>query len=191
MRRKPVSIVCCQMGRNGTAGEHRHESWLTSQRVANWIAHQSLVTRTGQRIGDVLEMRWSDIQDGGFAIRQNKTSKELWIPILPELQTALDAASRHSVFLLTNERGTNRWSYRGASQAVRLVRDRINALDYDIHSWRYNAACELVEAGCGDDLVASVTGQSPAMVQHYTKRVRQKIRATQAQQKRTEQKQNV
>jgi predicted transcriptional regulator len=71
------------------------------------------------------------------------------------------------------------------------VRDRINALDYDINSWRYNAACELVEAGCGDDLVASVTGQSPAMVQHYTKRVRQKIRATQAQQKRTEQKQNV
>lgn len=58
-------------------------------------------------------------------------------------------------------------------------------------SWRFNAACELVEAGCGDDLVASVTGQSPAMVLHYTKKVRQKIRAVRAQQKRTEQKQNV
>lgn len=146
---------------------------------------------TGQRIGDVLDMRWSDIQDGGVIIKQNKTGKELWVPILPELQAALDAASRHSFYLLTNEQGTNRWSYRGASQAVRLVRQRIYALDYDIHSWRYNAACELVEAGCSDDLVASVTGQSPAMVQHYTKRVRQKIRATQAQQKRTEQKQNV
>jgi integrase len=115
------------------------------------VFDSELCIGTGQRIGDVLEMRWSDIQDGGFAIRQNKTSKELWIPILPELQAALDVASRHSVFLLTNERGTNRWSYRGASQAVRLVRDRINALDYDIHSWRYNAACELVEAGCGDE----------------------------------------
>lgn len=146
---------------------------------------------TGQRIGDVLEMRWSDIQEGGFVVKQNKTSKELWVPILPELQAALNAASRHSVFILTNERGTNRWSYRGASQAVRNVRDKIGALNYDIHSWRYNAACELVEAGCGDDLVASVTGQSPAMVQHYTKKVRQKIRAIEAQQKRTEQKQNV
>ena len=146
---------------------------------------------TGQRIGDVLEMRWSDIQEGGFVVKQNKTSKELWVPILPELQSALDAASRHSVFILTNERGTNRWSYRGASQAVRNVREKIGALNYDIHSWRYNAACELVEAGCGDDLVAAVTGQSPAMVQHYTKKVRQKIRAIQAQQKRTEQKQNV
>ncbi len=110
---------------------------------------------------------------------------------MPELETALNAASRHSVFIVTNERGTNRWSYRGASQAVRNVRKKIGALDYDIHSWRYNAACELLEAGCQDDLIAAVTGQSPAMVQHYTKKVRQRLRAVQAQQKRTEQKQNV
>lgn len=145
-----------------------------------------LCVGTGQRIGDVLEMRWSHIQDGGFVVRQSKTGKELWVPILPELQAALDAASRHSVFILTNERGTNRWSYRGASAAVRGVRERIGALDYDIHSWRYNAACELVEAGCGDDLVAAVTGQSPAMVLHYTKKVRQKVRAIEAQKMRTE-----
>lgn len=137
---------------------------------------------TGQRIGDVLEMRWSHIQDGGFVVRQSKTGKELWVPILSELQAALDATKRNSLFILTNERGTNRWSYRGASAAVRNVRERIGALDYDIHSWRYNAACELVEAGCSDDLVAAVTGQSPAMVLHYTKKVRQKVRALQAQQ---------
>ena len=145
-----------------------------------------LCVGTGQRIGDVLEMRWSHIQDGGFLVRQSKTGKELWVPILAELQAALDAASRHSVYLLTNERGTNRWSYRGASAAVRAVRERVGALDYDIHSWRYNAACELVEAGCSDDLVAAVTGQSPAMVLHYTKRVRQRVRAQEAQRKRSD-----
>ncbi|MGI1663410.1 tyrosine-type recombinase/integrase [Palleronia sp. KMU-117] len=144
-----------------------------------------LCVGTGQRIGDVLEMRWSDIQNGGFVVRQNKTGKELWVPILSDLQAALDAASRHSMFILTNERGTNRWSYRGASQAVRNVRERIGAVDYDIHSWRYNAACELLEAGCGDELIAAVTGQSPAMVQHYTKKVRQRIRAARAQKMRT------
>lgn len=143
-----------------------------------------LCVGTGQRIGDVLNMRWSNIEDGGFSLKQSKTSKELWVPILPELQAALDAASRHSVYILTNERGTNRWSYRGASAAVRKVRERIGALGYDIHSWRYNAACELVEAGCSDDLVAAVTGQSPAMVLHYTKKVRQKVRAIEAQRMR-------
>ncbi|MDG1457257.1 MAG: hypothetical protein P8Q92_05015 [Pseudoprimorskyibacter sp.] len=52
-------------------------------------------------------------------------------------------------------------------------------------------ACELLEAGCEDDLIAAVTVQSPAMVLHCTKKVRLKFRAVQAQQKRTEQKQNV
>lgn len=145
-----------------------------------------LCVGTGQRIGDVLEMRWSNIQEGGFVIRQSKTGKELWVPILPDLQVALDAAPRNSIFLLTNERATNRWSYRGASQAVRKVREAIGALKYDIHSWRYNAACELVEAGCSDDLVASVTGQSPAMLLHYTKKVRQRVRASEAQKRRIE-----
>lgn len=64
-----------------------------------------LCVGTGQRIGDVLDMRWSDIQDGAFFVRQSKTKKELWVPILDELQAALDAASRHSVFILTNEWG--------------------------------------------------------------------------------------
>jgi len=146
-----------------------------------------LCVGTGQRIGDVLNMRWSNIEDGSVWLRQSKTSKELWVPILPGLQEALDAASRHSVFILTNEQGTNQWSYRGASAAVRKVRDSIGALGYDIHSWRYNAACELLEAGCSDDLISSVTGQSPAMVQHYTKKVRQRIRAAKAQQMRTDQ----
>ncbi|WP_298842946.1 tyrosine-type recombinase/integrase [uncultured Roseobacter sp.] len=143
-----------------------------------------LCVGTGQRIGDVLEMRWSDIEDCSVFVKQSKTKKELWVPILPELQTTLEAASRHSVFILTNEHGSNRWSYRGASAAVRKVRERIGALPYDIYSWRYNAACELLEAGCSDDLIAAVTGQSPAMVLHYTKKVRQKIRAIEAQQKR-------
>ena len=113
------------------------------------------------------------------------------MPILPELQAALDAASRHSVFIQNNERGTNCWSYRGAARAVMKVREAIGAQGYDIHCWHYNAACELVEAGCGDDLVAAVTGQSPAMVLHSTRKVRQKHRAILAQQKRTEQKRNV
>lgn len=142
---------------------------------------------TGQRIGDVLEMRWGDIQDGGITLKQNKTGKRLWVPILPALQEALDAAPRKSLFMLTNHRATNRWSYRGASQAIRKIREDIKALDFDIHSWRYNAACELVEAGCNDELAAAVTGQSPKMVAHYTQQIRQRVRAIEAQNLRKKQ----
>lgn len=139
---------------------------------------------SGQRIGDVLKMRWSDIEDGGISVRQSKTGKHLWVPIVPALQEALDAATRQAIYILTNHHATNCWSYRGASQAIRNIREQIGAQDYDIHSWRYNAACELVEAGCSDDLVAAVTGQSPQMVVHYTQQMRQKVRAVEAQNRR-------
>nr|WP_237400372.1 tyrosine-type recombinase/integrase [Rhodovulum sulfidophilum] len=160
---------------------------------------------TGQRIGDVLKMRWSDIEGGGIHVKQGKTRKKLWVPLTASLQATLDAQERRSVFILTNSRATGPWSYRGASQAIRKIREDIGALDFDIHSWRYNAACELVEAGCTDELVAAVTGQSPKMVAHYTQQIRPRVRAIEAEarrkkpstgeglatKRRTEQKRNV
>lgn len=73
---------------------------------------------------------------GGITVKQNKTGKRLWVPIVPALQEALDAAPRRSLFILTNHRATNRWSYRGASQAIRKIREDFGALDFDNHSWR-------------------------------------------------------
>lgn len=152
---------------------------------------------TGQRIGDVREMKWSDIQDGWFRVRQNKTEKRLWVPITKALQEALDAAERRSVYILTNHGATGPWSHRGASDAVMKVRRKIGAggKRYPIHAWRYNAACELFEAGCEDSLIGAVTGQGPAMVRHYTASIRQVTLALRAHNRRdqtgTEQKQKV
>ncbi|MDA0240029.1 MAG: tyrosine-type recombinase/integrase, partial [Proteobacteria bacterium] len=41
---------------------------------------------TGQRIGDVLNMSWSDIVDDKIRVIQEKTGKDLWIPLHPELK---------------------------------------------------------------------------------------------------------
>lgn len=136
---------------------------------------------TGQRIGDVLAMKWGDVIDGGIQVTQNKTGKRLWVPLTDRLRDALSATEKRSVFILTNHAATGPWSYRGASQAVRAVRQQIGALDHDIHSLRYSAASELALAGCTDELISSVTGQSPAMVARYTATVRQKVRAIKAQ----------
>ncbi|RBO52636.1 integrase [Rhodovulum sp. BSW8] len=139
---------------------------------------------TGQRIGDVLKMRWGDLENGGINVRQNKTGKTLWVPLTKTLRVTLEAADRRSVFILTNERATGPWSYRGAAQAVRKVREKIGAEAYDIHALRYTAASELCSLGLTDEEIASVTGQSMAMVAHYTAHVRQKVRALKAQERR-------
>ena len=70
------------------------------------------------------------------------------------------------------------------AEAMRHARETIGAESYDLHALRYTAAVELLMAGCDDDLIASVTGQSPAMVRHYTRHARQSVRARVAQKKR-------
>lgn len=58
----------------------------------------------------------------------------------------------------------------------------------DVHrrrrTLRYTAASELRLAGCSDDLIAAATGPSLPMERHYTDRVRQRVRAREAQGKR-------
>lgn len=130
---------------------------------------------TGQRIGDVLEMEWRDIEGDAIRLTQNKTGKGLLVPLISELRKALAAhrainagLSRQSMYLLTNLHRTGPWSYRGASQAIRNAREAVGALKWDIHSLRHSAATELFEVGCDVPMISAVTGMSEKMVKHYT-----------------------
>ena len=40
---------------------------------------------TGQRGGDVVRLGLNDIDEGGFALKQKKTGREIWCPVVPEL----------------------------------------------------------------------------------------------------------
>jgi integrase len=48
---------------------------------------------TGQRQADVLRMSPGDIEDGGINVVQQKTGKELWVPLHPDLRGALESWS--------------------------------------------------------------------------------------------------
>jgi len=49
-----------------------------------------LALLTGQRQGDIIRFKWSDIQDMGLHLQQSKTGKRLVIEINPELEQVLD-----------------------------------------------------------------------------------------------------
>jgi len=49
-----------------------------------------LARHTGQRQADVLRMAPEHIDDGGIVVVQQKTGKELWVPLHPDLGTALE-----------------------------------------------------------------------------------------------------
>lgn len=136
---------------------------------------------TGQRIADVLKMRWSDIDGDGITVVQNKTGARLWLPFTPHLRATLAQTQKVGVTICAWGRGKPT-SYRGAAQLIMAVRVQIGAEKYDIHGLRYSAASELAELGCSDELIAAVTGHATsAMVRKYAGAARQKTRAIEAQ----------
>lgn len=133
---------------------------------------------SGQRIGDVLRMQWRHIEGGGINVTQSKTGKRLWVPLTVHLWRALDVWPVAGLRIVPI-------SYRQAAHAMQKAREVVGAgPEHDTHALRYTAAAELLLAGCDDDTIAAVTGQSPAMVQHYTRHVRQKSRAMKAKEAR-------
>ncbi|SNT16848.1 Site-specific recombinase XerD [[Luteovulum] sphaeroides subsp. megalophilum] len=137
---------------------------------------------TGQRIGDVLAMRWDEIENGGIMVKQNKTGQRLWVPFTPALRAILDQTPRVGMTICAWGKQGQPTSYRGAADMVMKVRKKIGAESYDLHGLRYTTASELAALGCTDELIQAVTGhKSLAMVAKYASRERQKRRATEAQ----------
>lgn len=139
---------------------------------------------TGQRIGDVLRMRWNHLEGDGIHVRQGKTGAALWIPLTPQLRAVLAETRKLGLTIVANPDGRP-MAYRTAQAHVMAVRAKIGAEAFDLHALRYTAAAELAALGCSDDLIAAVTGHtSKAMVAHYAGPARQKARATEAQARR-------
>jgi len=173
------------------SGNAPREAW-PSDKIAAFRSEASprarlifeLCLGTGQRIGDVLKMRWADVDGDGIHVVRGKTKAQLWIPFTAELRRVLAETPKVGITICAWGRGKPT-SYRGAADLIMAVRKRIGAEAYDIHSLRYSAAAELAALGCSDELIQSVTGHSTtAMVVKYAGPERQKARAKEAQGRR-------
>lgn len=135
-----------------------------------------LLYYTGQRIGDVVKMRWSDIRDGALVItpqktRQHKSAIPLRIPLHSALEAELARTPKVGITIITGRLGK--------PVTQRPIRDELQAfaaeLGFEIvpHGLRKNAVNSLLEAGCTPHEVAAITGQSFQMIEHYARRVSQ------------------
>jgi integrase len=142
----------------------------------------ALALYTGQRMSDVLVMRWSAINEGLIACTQAKTAKKLWIPIHKQLRPLLASLEarlrtklgkagkdldirRHHAPILLNTR-SRPWTPDGFKascakelNAPRMAEFRSRRLVF--HGLRKSAVVFLLEAGCSDAETAAITGQSP------------------------------
>jgi integrase len=124
---------------------------------------------TGQRQGDLIRIRWDDIRDGMIRVRQEKTGKELWLPLAQPLLVALAAAPRTAVTVLVNDIGT---PWRTANVLAQAFGDELKKVGLGglvFHGLRKTCAVLLAEAGATTKQIGAVTGQSDQMVSHYAK----------------------
>jgi integrase len=139
---------------------------------------------TGQRIGDVLRMRWNDLENGGVWVTQAKTKTRMWIPFTAHLRVALEATPKIGLTICAQPNGRP-ISYRGAADRIMALRKAVGAEAYDLHALRYTTAAELAAAGCSDELIMAITGHKARdMVARYAGPARQVARAKEAQGRR-------
>lgn len=152
----------------------------------------SLLYYTAQRIGDVCNMTWGDVQDGYIHVVQEKTGKELWIRMHRDLAALLDSLPKDAagcavlptrgaipthpqrgptIADLSRVRqtkilgGYNRASIRRWLQAFATAR----GFKVVPHGLRKNAVIALIEAGCSTAEAGAISGQSMAIVEKYAR----------------------
>jgi integrase len=153
-----------------------HQPWPEAVLNAALVAEDSrvrlavhLLYYTGQRIGDVCRMRWSDITNGFLSVTQQKTGKSLEIPLHRDLQAELAATPRKGLTILTRIDG----------RPLSTVTLRLNLQDFTAglgiktvpHGLRKNAVNALLEHGATVPEVAAITGQTYDIVERYAARV--------------------
>lgn len=102
---------------------------------------------TGQRIGDVLKMRWQDVTDDGLLVDQGKTGVPLTIEWSPALRAAVDAcgAGRDRIgFLLVQSTGTP-YRYSGIKSAWQRAMVKAGVQDLHIHDLRGRAGADVAD----------------------------------------------
>jgi integrase len=124
---------------------------------------------TGQRISDVVNMKWSDIAKGAIYVRQRKTNAELFIPIHPVLQRALDCHPRNGDYILNMD--GQPYDIDTFRRKFSRERDRLSMpKDLHFHGLRKTLACMLAAKGATTEQIKAVGGwKTSKQVDGYTR----------------------
>lgn len=123
---------------------------------------------TGQRLSDVLKMRWDDISESIHIIQQ-KTGMELRLPVHPRLKAVLDQSPKIGPYVVSQENGT-RYSMQVFREKFRRERVKVGLTDeLKFHGLRKSMACRLAEASATTNEIMAVGGwRTSRQVDRYT-----------------------
>ena len=141
-----------------------------------------LAAFTGQRRGDLVRMCPTDIEivagHAGINVTQEKTKRQLWVPILPELATEMATWERQPGPFLRRMDGLP-WKKDDLTDHIERARDRHPELTgLVLHGLRGHACVQLRRAGLSGVLISDMVGMSVPMVERYCRFSVQRENAT-------------
>lgn len=138
----------------------------------------TLAANTGQRGSDLIRMCWTDIEvfngADGIKVTQQKTGREVWVPITSPLATAMAKWERRPGPFLTRVDG-RAWTRPDLTMAWTWHRDTnpalapLRAAGLVLHGLRGHACVRLLRAGANTRQISDMVGMSEPMVARYTR----------------------
>src|SRR5262249_36985605 len=133
----------------------------------------TLMAWTGQRESDAVRLGWTDLETvggkDGFALRQLKTGREIWVPIMEPLRKAMQSWERRPGPFLRSLSGQP-WQPHYLSDSWRDERGRNPHLrplleaGLVLHGLRGHACVRLYQAGCNTREVGDMVGMNEPTV---------------------------
>jgi len=151
-----------------------HRPWTPEQLRAGHEKLTGVIRRgimlyeyTGQRGSDVVRLGFTDLDEDGFSVRQRKTKREVWCPILPELAEEMRTwEKRPGPFLL--QASGKPYTRKLFWEHFDLARTEIPELaDVTLHGLRCNAVIRLRRAGLSVGQIGDIVGMSLATIERY------------------------
>jgi integrase len=127
-----------------------------------------LALLTGQRIGDLIKMRWQDVTDEGVLVEQGKTGQRLLIQWSPALRAAIEACNRGDKIghVLKTQSGRG-YQYAGIRSAWVRACERAGIKDLNIHDLRGRAGMDARDAGSLESAKELLGHKSIRMTEAY------------------------
>lgn len=127
-----------------------------------------LALLTGQRIGDLIGLRWQDVTNEGLRVQQGKTKERLLIEWSPALRAAIKACERGDRigFVLRTQSGRG-YRYSGIRSAWVRACARAGIEDLNIHDLRGRAGMDQRDASGLESAKDLLGHRSIKTTEHY------------------------
>jgi len=133
----------------------------------------ALAPITGARVGELLALRWEDVQEGFLTFWQTKNGRRRRIPLSPTIDAVLASLPRMHDWVFTNARRDppHPYTVNGAAHVFHgaVLRADITSGDVTLHTLRHTALSRMIAAGLDDYTVMEISGHSSTqLLARYT-----------------------